>query len=112
MIKETLFFELSAANSIPAFMFHKGTPPCSFFGVVPSALIITRTPFTLFIFHNSHFRSKNKFSVLMLVIEYVPFIVQFSSVPSNTSNHKRVDIPLGDLLVFDVRLSKIRIKTV
>ena len=28
--------------------------------------------------------------------------LQFSSAPSNTSNHKRVDIPLGDLLVFDV----------
>ena len=40
------------------------------------------------------------------------FILQFSSAPSNTSNQKRVDVPLGYLLVCTVRLSKIRIKTV
>ena len=67
LIPETLLFELSAANSIPAFMFHRYSS--SLFGVVPSALIITWTPFTLFIFHNSHSRSKNKFRVLMLAIE-------------------------------------------
>ena len=38
--------------------------------------------------------------------------LQFSSAPSNTSNQKIVNVPLGDLLVFTVRLSKIRIKTV
>ena len=74
LIPETLFLELNAANSIPAFMFHRYSS--SLFGIVPSALIITGTPFTLFIFHNSHSRSKNKFNVLILAIECgFPFIV-------------------------------------
>ena len=73
LIPETLLFELSAANSIPAFMFHRYS---SMQSLRSSALIITGTPFTLFILHNSHSRSKNKFSVLMLAIECgFPFIV-------------------------------------
>ena len=63
LIPETLLFELSAANSIPAFMFHRYS---SMQSLRSSALIITGTPFTLFILHNSHSRSKNKFSVLVL----------------------------------------------
>ena len=31
------------------------------------------------------------------------FILQLSSAPSHASNQKRVDVPLGDLLVFTVR---------
>ena len=37
----------------------------SLFGIVPSALIIFGTTFTLFIFHNSHSRSKNINSVFL-----------------------------------------------
>ena len=61
LIPETLFFELSAANSIPAFMFLRYSS--ILFGIVPSALIIFGTTFTLSIFHNSHSRSKNINSV-------------------------------------------------
>ena len=61
LIPETLFFELSAANSIPAFMFLRYSS--ILFGIVPSVLIIFGTTFTLSIFHNSHSRSKNINSV-------------------------------------------------
>ena len=61
LIPETLFFELSAANSIPAFVFLRYSS--ILFGIAPSALIIFVTTFTLSIFHNSHSRSKNVNSV-------------------------------------------------
>ena len=61
LIPETLFFELSAANSIPAFVFLRYSS--ILFGIAPKALIIFVTTFTLSIFHNSHSRSKNVNSV-------------------------------------------------
>ena len=74
-----MFLELSAANSIPAFMFHRYSS--SLFGIVPpSTLIITGTRFTLFIFHNSHSRSKNMFSVLMLATEFGFSFIVISSI--------------------------------
>ena len=109
-----MFLELSAANSIPAFMFHRYSS--SLFGILPSALIITGTRFTLFIFHNSHSRSKNMFSVLMLATEFgLSFIVISSicdhgrtlfynfllfSLPTHQIRNWRVDVPFGHLLVF------------
>ena len=101
----------------------------SLFGIVPpSTLIITGTRFTLFIFHNSHSRAKNMFSVLMLAIEFGFSVILISSIcdhgrtsfynflllslPTHQIRNWRVDVPLGHLLVFTVRLSKIRIKTV
>ena len=126
--KHCMFLELSAANSIPASMFHRYSS--SLFRIVPPStlIIITGTRFTLFIFHNSHSRSKNMFSVLMLATEFgFSFIVISSicdhgrtsfynflllSLPTHQIRSWRVDVPLGHLLVFTVRLSKIRVKTV
>ena len=68
LIPETLFFELTAANSIPAFMFLRYSS--ILFGIVPSALIIFGTTFTLSIFHNSHSRSKNINSVSLCCFSF------------------------------------------
>ena len=66
LIPETLLFELSAANSIPAFLFHRYSSMQSLRSSTQCSAVITGTPFTLFILHNSHSCSKNKFSVHML----------------------------------------------
>ena len=68
LIPETLFFELTVANSIPAFMFLRYSS--ILFGIVPSALIIFGTTFTLSIFHNSHSRSKNINSVSLCCFSF------------------------------------------
>ena len=97
-----MFLELSAANSIPAFMFHRYSS--SLFGIVPpSTLIITGTRFTLFIFHNSHSRSKKYVqcpyvgywiwffihSDFLNMRSWKNFILQLSSaLASNTLNQK------------------------
>ena len=97
-------------------MFHRYSS--SLFGIVPSALIITGTRFTLFIFHNCHSRLKNKFNVLMLAIECgFSFIVISSisdrgrtsfynflllSLPTHQIRNWRVDVPFGHLLVFTI----------
>ena len=126
LIKETLLLELSAANSIPAFMFHRyssmqslrSSTQCSdnnwdtFYPLYPPQLSFSfkkkiQCPYVAgywmwFSIHGDFFGIRS----------WKDFILQLSSAPSNTSNQKRVDVPLGDLLVFNVRLSKIRIKTV
>ena len=68
LIPETLFFELTAANSIPAFMFLRYSS--ILFGIAPSGLIIFGTTFTLSIFHNSHSRSKNINSVSLCCFSF------------------------------------------
>ena len=100
LIPETLFFELSAANSIPAFMFLRYSS--ILFGIVPSALIIFGTTFTLSIFHNSHSRSKNINSVCLCCFSFTVISSECDTRITLTAQAKGIGAPGTRTTIFFV----------
>ena len=98
LIPETLFFELSAANSIPAFMFL--TYSSILFGIAPSALITFGTTFTLSIFHNSHSRWKNINSVSLCGFSFTVISSECDHGGSLWQRRPKGSEPLGTRITF------------
>ena len=98
LIPETLFFELSVANSIPAFMFL--TYSSILFGIAPSALMIFGTTFTLSIFHNSHSRWKNINSVSLCGFSFTVISSECDHGGSLWQRRPKGSEPLGTRITF------------
>ena len=85
--------ELSAANSIPAFMFLRYSS--ILFGIAPSALITFGTTFTL-----SHSRSKNINSVSFMFVSHSQWFLR-NAIPESLWQHRpKGSEPLGTRITF------------
>ena len=74
------------------------------FGIVPSALIIFGTTFTLFIFHNSHSRSKNIISVSLCGFSFTVISSECDTRITLTAQAKGIGAAGNENYIFSLML--------